>query len=136
MESNVKKVHVVRFPEGKDLMKEIKRYCEEKKIKSGMINVIGALKNATLGYFDTHVGKYIKKEINEQCELISAMGNISTLKDETFIHVHALLGSKNFDTIGGHLIRGEIFVAEVIIMEFEGDIERTKVGDLYLWETG
>ena len=135
MESNVKKVHVVRFPEGKDLMKEIKRYCEEKKIKSGMINVIGALKNATLGYFDTRVRKYIKKEIDEQCELISAMGNISTLKDETFIHVHALLGSKNFDTIGGHLIRGEIFVAEVTIIEFEGGIERTKVGDLYLWET-
>ncbi len=134
MESKVKNIHIVRFPEGKDLVKEIKRYCEKKGIKSGMVSVIGALKRATLGYFDPHAGKYLKKDIDMQCELLSAMGNISVLNEEPFIHVHAVLGSRDFDTIGGHLISGEIFVAEAIIVEFEGEIKRVKSGNLYLWE--
>ena len=135
LESKVKKVHMIRFPEGKDLVKEIKRYADEKGIKSGMVSAIGALKSATLGYFDPKLGKYLKKEIDVQCELLSLMGNISLLNGETFVHVHAILGSRDFDTIGGHLIGGEIFVAEVIILELEEKLERFKSGNLYLWKT-
>ena len=134
MESKVKKVHMIRFPEGKDLVEEIKRYAEEKGIKSGFISGIGALKNATLGYFDPKMGKYVSKEIDVQCELLSLMGNISLLNGEPFVHVHAILGSRDFDTIGGHLIGGEIFVAEVIILEFEGEMKRIKMGNLHLWK--
>ncbi|NPA75475.1 MAG: DNA-binding protein [Euryarchaeota archaeon] len=130
----IKEVYVFRIPEGRDLMEFIKEFAERNEIHCASVNIIGALKNAEIGYFSEEEGRYLKKEINEQCELLSAMGNISRKIEEVFPHIHVILGKKDFTVVGGHLIRGEVFVAEVIIHEYDGRCQREKYGDLYLWE--
>ncbi len=70
-------VFVFRIPEGKDLIKEIEKFASENNIICGEVKVIGALKNARIGYYDPKMKKYVEMDIDEQVELLSAMGNIS-----------------------------------------------------------
>ena len=130
-----KNVYVFRILEGKDIVKSIEDFAEENEIQCASVNVIGALKNAEMGYFSNLKGKYITKEINEQCELLAGMGNISLKLENVFLHLHVILGRSDFTTIGGHLVRGEVFVAEVIIHEYDGRCPREQHNSLYLWST-
>ena len=130
----VKNVYVFRVPEGRDLVRWIEDFGRENEIRRASVFVIGALKSATIGYFDESQGKYLKTSIDEQCELLSGMGNISWKEGkEVFLHLHVVLGRRDFSTIGGHLMDGEVFVAEVIIHEYDGRCPRVKTGNLYLW---
>ncbi len=130
----VRDVHVFRVAEGEDLVQSIVDYSRKNHITCASVMVIGALKNAELGYFSKELGEYVRTEVDEQCELISGMGNISTREEEVFLHLHVLLGKRDFTTVGGHLIKGEVFVGEVIIHEYDGRCPRNKHGSLYLWD--
>ncbi len=132
MITKVKNVHVFRIPANKDIMEYLKNYVEENEIKCGAINVIGALKNADIGYYSTGQKRYIREYVDEQCEILSGLGNIFRIGGEYFVHFHIVLGRRDFWVKGGHLIRGKVFVAEVIIYEFEGECPRIKK-DLSLW---
>ncbi len=130
----IKHVHVARIPEDSDLVEGIIRYCVKKGIKCGSVNVIGALKNAELGFFNKESGEYERKSVNDQCELLSGVGNISNIEEKTFLHLHVVLGKSDFSVTGGHLIHGKVYVAEVIIHEYDGKCPRMKHGALNLWD--
>ena len=131
----IKNVYVFRVPEGKDLVEYLENFARENEVRCASVMAIGALKSARIGYFSVEEGRYLKEEVREQCELLSAMGNISWKEGvEPFLHMHVVLGRNDFSVIGGHLIRGEVFVAEVIIHEYDGRCPRQKFGSLYLWE--
>ncbi len=130
----LKDVYVFRVPEGREIMSYLRDFAEKNEIKCGSIRAIGALKNAEIGYFSTEKGEYLRKRIDEQCELLSLAGNVSQKADSPFLHIHVVLGTPEFEAIGGHLISGEVFVAEVIIEEYYGRCPRVKSGNLYLWE--
>ncbi len=128
-------MHVFRIKRDKEILEEIKKFAEKNNIECGMVNVIGALKSATLGYFNAQKKNYEKIDIEEQSELVSCMGNVSIKDGEQFIHLHALLANRDFSIIGGHLIKGKVYVAEVIIITCNGKIERKLAFDnLYLWD--
>jgi len=121
---DIEGVFIFRIPEGKELVKEIEKFASENDIKCGGVMVIGALKNARIGYYDPKMKKYIEMDVDEQVELLSAIGNISLKEGKVFLHLHAVLGKRDFSVVGGHLIKGEVFVAEVIIQKFSGKLER------------
>lgn len=58
-----------------------------------------------------------KKFSQEDYELIALNGNISLKQNAPYIHVHALLGQRDFTVFGGHLFEGEVAVtAEIMIL--------------------
>ena len=127
-------MYVFRVASGRELVKEIKGFAEEHNIGCGMVNIIGALKSATLGYFNRNKKKYERIEVDEQSELVSCIGNISLKDNDVFVHLHAVLASRDFSVIGGHLLQGEVYVAEVILIPCKGKMERNTVMDtLNLW---
>ncbi len=128
-------MYVFRIEKDKEIVEEIKKFAKKNDIGCGMINVIGALKSSTLGYFNPKKKKYEKIDIEEQSELVSCMGNISIKDNDIFIHLHALLANRDFSIIGGHLIKGDVYVAEVFVLPCKGKIERKPAMDnLYLWD--
>ncbi len=131
----VKEVHVFRVPENEELMEYIGNFAEKNEVKCGSVSIIGALKEAEIGYYDEKAGEYRRKKIGEQCELLSAMGNISQHGEKPFLHIHVVLGKPDFSLTGGHLIRGRVFVAEVTIHEYDGRCPRNPHGKLLLWDT-
>jgi predicted DNA-binding protein with PD1-like motif len=127
---------MLRAPEDEELLGFINDFCEKNEIKMATLNAIGSLKKATLGYFSVEKGKYEEIEVKDVHELLLANGNVSIKDGKPFAHVHAILGYKDGSVVGGHLIRGTVFVAELYIEELKGEpLERVPYGNLHLWRT-
>ena len=117
--TNLNRVIIVKLEPEEDLIDSLKQIVKEYKVKSGLVNCIGALKQYTIGYFDIDKKQYNMKTFNEYVELVSCIGNISHKDGEPIIHVHAILGKKDYSLIGGHLgqpsvisITGEVYIYE------------------------
>jgi len=130
-------VHVFRIPEDEELLAYVNKFAKTKGIKAGVVLAIGSLKNCKLGYYDRIAQRYEVFEVNEDVELISALGNISLREGEPFAHIHVAIGKRDGSTVSGHLIEGRVFVAEVVIIELEGpELVRKREGGLWLWKPG
>jgi predicted DNA-binding protein with PD1-like motif len=129
-----------RFEAGTDLLDEITAFCVHEKIRSGVINVIGAVKSAKLGYYDQKAQKYcVCVDLSgKTLEIVSGMGNISLKSGEPFVHMHITFADHEGKCYGGHLMQGaEIFAAEYFIRELIGaplkrEFDRTT--GLMLWQ--
>ena len=116
---------VVSINIGEEVVETLKKFCKDKQIKLGTINGIGAVKRATIGFYDLETKKYYPKELNGGYEITSLLGNISTMGGEVYLHLHINLADSTYNTFGGHLNSAVIGgVGEIIIEEIEGEIER------------
>ena len=122
---------------GKDLISEIKRVCEEEKVKTGWFNVIGALKDVTYGFYDQKLKEYKKFLYKNPCEITSCAGNISILNNRIFIHAHINFADEKGNVKGGHLLQGKIFAGEVTIFPHRKILKRKfdKKTGLKLWSS-
>ena len=125
-ETAVGRVIVAKIEPNEDLFDAIKELIKKHKIKSGLINVIGALKQFTIGYFDIEKKKYNFKTFDEDIELISCMGNIAFKDNEPIIHLHVSVGKDDYSIMGGHLSQPSVvsITAEVYIYEINQTLTR------------
>ncbi|USG99267.1 DNA-binding protein [Thermococcus argininiproducens] len=126
-----------RVPEGKELLSFINEFAKKHNVLIGTVSVIGTLRDPKIGYFEEDKKQYKVIELKGTYELISALGNISLKDDEPFAHIHVSLGDKEGRMLGGHLVEGEVFVAEVFIQELLGELleRKPKENGLALWDT-
>ncbi|MFQ5966758.1 MAG: PPC domain-containing DNA-binding protein [Acidimicrobiia bacterium] len=118
----IQAVHLFRLPTGSDLYEEITSYVTERNIRSASLTFLGAVRKASLRYFDQDAKQYLDFTLDEHLEILSGVGNISVLEDQPFLHAHASLGDKAGRAYGGHLNVGtEVFVTEVTLWELTGD---------------
>lgn len=136
MECRLGRSFLLRAPEDVELVSFINEFAEKKEIRMGVFNVIGSLKKATIGYFDTDERKYKIIELSETHELVTTTGNISLKDGRPFAHVHAVLGDEKGNAKGGHLVEGIVFIAEIFIQELLGEpLERKpQESGLSLWD--
>jgi len=127
---------ITRLCYGKDLISEIERVCKEKNVKTGWFIVIGALKNLTYGFYDQSLKQYMKSSFDKECEITSCTGNVSFLDNKIFVHAHINFADEKGDVKGGHLFKGEIFAAEIIIFDYEQKLIRKfdRETNLKLWK--
>ncbi|KPU62897.1 DNA-binding protein [Thermococcus sp. EP1] len=125
-----------RVPEGKELLSFINEFAKKHNVLIGTVSVIGTLRDPKIGYFEEDKKQYKVIELKGTYELISALGNISLKDDEPFAHIHVSLGDKEGKMLGGHLVEGEVFVAEVFIQELLGELleRKPKESGLALWD--
>jgi len=125
-----------RIPEGKEFLSAVNEFTKKHNVLIGTISAIGTLRNPKIGYFEEEKGQYKVIELKGTYELISALGNISIKDNEPFAHVHVSLGDSEGKVFGGHLIEGEVFVAEVYIQELLGEplIRKPQENGLALWD--
>lgn len=121
---------VAKFVEG-EIMQNLKELMEDMGAESAIIvNGIGMLENAVIGYFDGE--KYLKEKIEEPAELVSLQGNIGKSGNEYIIHVHAGLACKDHVLRGGHLFEGKVKIVNEIVIYILNDIKikRVRKGNL------
>lgn len=114
---------------GDDILKTIQRVALEHDVKSGQITLIGAVSRAKLGYFDRESGEYKDFLIERDLEVVSGMGNISRLGDDSVVvHAHLVVSDEEGRCWGGHLMEGcEVSVTiELVIIEMDADLRRAK----------
>ncbi|WP_048148008.1 PPC domain-containing DNA-binding protein [Palaeococcus ferrophilus] len=125
-----------RVPEGEELLRYINEFAKKNNVLMGTVSAIGSLRNPKIGYFDEAAGGYNVIELSGTYELVSLSGNVSLKDGEPFAHIHVALGDSDGSLYGGHLVEGEVFVAEVFIQELLGEILERKPQEngLSLWD--
>ena len=120
IEAKASRVIVGRIMPGEDVIDSVKELVKEYKINAGLVNVIGALNKATIGFFSVGTKEYSFTTFEEDFELLNASGNVSHKDGEPIIHLHILLGREDSSTIGGHLsqpsivsVTGEVYIYEI-----------------------
>ena len=110
----------LRLIPNEDVNIEIKNACKIHDVKTAIIiSGIGQLKNVELGYFKEK-GNYAKEIFNKPLEILSLNGNICKEDGEYIIHMHAVLGDENKNTLGGHFFEGTVSVtAEIVILKMD-----------------
>ncbi len=135
---SVKRVVMRRLVAGGDLLEELNKLVKFEGIELGALSGIGALKKAAVGIFDVEKREYIINKFDEEMEICALTGNVSLKEGEPFIHAHLSLSDRRGRAFGGHVMPGcEIFVAEVVLWELEGEplerCPRDDCGGLALW---
>jgi predicted DNA-binding protein with PD1-like motif len=114
------RVFLFRVPEGSEFLEYLSGFAERHGIGRAYVSAIGSFSEARVAYYSFEEQRYIPVDVGERVELLSATGNISVLNGKPFPHVHVVLGRRDGSTIGGHLLRGVVVLAEVYVQEVAG----------------
>lgn len=125
-EIQLEKLFIIRLFNGEDILQTLTNFARERGIKSGFIvNGIGALEKASIGFFDPNKKVYLSNEVGE-CEIISLSGNIVFKDGEPFFHMHIALGNREGQVFGGHVNEGCIIgpTGEIVIASVALELTR------------
>ena len=115
-------IHLIRADAGDDLVGFITRYAADNGIKAAWFTYLGAVRFASLRYYDQISREYRDFTIDQRLEILSGVGNVSLLHGEPFVHTHAVLADADGHAFGGHVNTGSIVWAlEIRLEEFSGD---------------
>ena len=121
-------VYVVVLDSGEGAFGALTKFANDAKVTAASLTAIGAFERATVGWFDFASKSYRKIEIDEQCEVLCALGDIATGDDgKASLHMHAVLGLSDGTTRGGHFMSGIVRpTLEVTIIETPAHLRRRK----------
>ncbi|MER8433652.1 PPC domain-containing DNA-binding protein [Mesorhizobium caraganae] len=123
---------VVVLDPGEEAFAALKAFATDKNLGGASLTAIGAFERATVGWFDPGEKTYRKIPINEQCEVLSAIGDVAVSDDgKPSLHVHTVLGLRDGTTRGGHLLDGIVRpTLEVTLVEAPVHLRRRKRPEL------
>ena len=94
---------------GEEALTTLTKFANDAGITAASLTTIGAFERATVGWFDFEKKTYKKIDVAEQCEVLSAIGDIAIGDDgKASLHVHVVLGLADGTTRGGHLLEGRV----------------------------
>jgi predicted DNA-binding protein with PD1-like motif len=116
---------VLRLMKGEEIIGSLSSFVDEQKIPGGFVFGLGAFRDATLGYFDSAKGEYIKNSFEEDMEFGSLTGSISYVEGRPFIHAHLVASGPDSKAYFGHLFSATISATgEFLIIPSDVRIER------------
>lgn len=92
----------LRFASGERLIETLLEFLGHKSIGFAALTGLGALSHATVSYWDATTLQYETRDIQEQVELVSLVGNVTMRDGKPFVHAHVTLGRRDLSIIGGH----------------------------------
>jgi len=133
---------VVILDSGEEAFAALTKFANDAKVTAASLTAIGAFEKATIGWFDFNKKTYKKIEVEEQCEVLSAIGDFAIGDDgKASLHVHVVLGLSDGATRGGHLLAGTVRpTLAVVLIDTPSHLRRKKRPELGIalidWEAG
>jgi predicted DNA-binding protein with PD1-like motif len=123
---------VVILETGEEAISALTKAANDAGITAASLTAIGAFETAVVGWFDVAKKTYRKIEIAQQCEVLSAIGDVAVGDDgKASLHVHVVLGLSDGTTRGGHLLQGKVRpTLEVVLTDTPAKLRRKKQADL------
>ncbi|MBV8775817.1 MAG: DNA-binding protein [Alphaproteobacteria bacterium] len=117
---------------GEEAFAAIAAFAREESLSGASLTALGAFEKATVGWFDLAQKTYRKIPVDQQCEVLSAIGDIATGDDgKPSVHLHVVLGLSDGSTRGGHLIEGTVRpTLEVTLVETPSHLRRKQRPEL------
>jgi predicted DNA-binding protein with PD1-like motif len=118
--------YVLVLAPGDEIIASLSAFATERGLDAARFTAIGGLDDVTLGYFDREVGDYVHLPFQEQLEILSLVGDISSQEGGPKVHGHIVLGRRDASTLGGHLLSGRVWpTLEVMLVESAAHLHRT-----------
>ena len=123
---------VLILDQGEEAFAAITAFANEKAINAASVAAIGAFESAKVGWFDLAAKRYNPISVDEQCEVLSLLGDIAQGDDgKASLHLHAVLGLRDGSVRGGHFLGGKVRpTLEVTIIETASGLRRKRRADL------
>src|SRR6201992_2002990 len=123
---------IVILDSGEEAFATLTNFANEAGIAAASLTAIGAFEKVTIGRVDLDTKTYKKIEVNEQCEVLSAIGDVAVGDDgKASLHVHVVLGLADGTTRGGHLMKGTVRpTLEVVLTDTPKHLRRKKNADI------
>jgi predicted DNA-binding protein with PD1-like motif len=123
---------VVILDSGEEAFAALTKFANDAGITAASLTAIGAFERATVGWFDVDRRTYKEIEVSQQCEVLSAIGDVAVGDDgKASLHVHVVLGLSDGTTRGGHLLNGKVRpTLEVVLTDTPTHLRRKKKPDI------
>ena len=130
--AKIAETRIVILETGEEAFAALTKFANDGGITAASLTAIGAFEKATVGWFDFEKKTYKKIVVAEQCEVLSAIGDIAVGDDgKASLHVHVVLGLSDGTTRGGHLLEGKVRpTLEVVLTETPDVLRRKKRADI------
>jgi hypothetical protein len=108
--------YLCRLEIGEEVISTLGAFVRRRKIKSGWLLGIGAVNEITLGVYDLARKQYDKRRFPADHELVTMTGDISWLRRDPVLHVHAVIADAKLKTYGGHLFSATCCVTVEVVL--------------------
>ena len=123
--------YVVVCDPGDEAVSALTQFARAERLEAAQITAVGAFEHAIVGWFDREARDYRRIPVDEQCELLSLIGDVAEGQDGPIVHVHAVLGLSDGTTRGGHLLEGRVFpTLEAIVTETPAELRKVMRPDI------
>jgi predicted DNA-binding protein with PD1-like motif len=123
--------YVVVCDPGDEAVAVLEQFARAERLEASQLTAVGAFERATVGWFDRAAKEYRRILVDEQCEVLSLLGDIAEGPDGPSLHAHVVLGLADGTTRGGHLLEGRVFpTLEVVITETPAELRKVMRPDL------
>ena len=130
---NIGNKYIVSINNDPEIETALYYFCKEKGILSGSINGIGAIGELTLRFFNPKTKAYDDKTFREQMEISNLTGNISSMNEQVYLHLHITVGRSDYSALAGHLLSAiQNGAGEFVVEDYSERISRTYNPDLGL----
>jgi hypothetical protein len=111
--------YAVIFGKGDEVMAGLTEFAQEKHLSSSRITGIGGIEDAIVGYLHKGDKAHTPIPINQQCEVLSMLGDIALFRGKPVVHIHMVVGLPDGSTRGGHLLKAHVWpTMEIIVTEY------------------
>lgn len=133
VEAGETRTYVLVGDPGDDAVAVLKDFAADQHLTAASLSGVGAFSGATVGWFDRERKEYRPIHVDEQCELLSLLGDIALGPDGPQVHAHVVLGLSDGSVRGGHLLAGQVWpTLEVVARETPATIRKTSRPELGL----
>jgi predicted DNA-binding protein with PD1-like motif len=123
--------YVVVCDPGDEAVSALAEFARAEDLEAAQITAVGAFEHATVGWFDRPTRDYRRIPVDEQCELLSLIGDVAAGEDGPIVHVHAVLGLSDGTTRGGHLLDGRVYpTLEAVVTETPARLRKVMRPDI------
>jgi len=128
------RTYVLVLDPGDEAFATISKFAEQERLSAASLTALGAFSKATVGWFDLPAKTYREIPVDQQCEVLSAIGDVALDdKGKTSLHMHVVLGLSDGTTRGGHLLTGSVQpTLEVTLTETPAHLRRKQRPELGL----
>ena len=117
--------YIVRMDRDEEILAQLKIFAEKEQVKLASVTGLGAVKDFTIGVFDTSAKAYHSNRFQGVYEIVSLVGTINTKDGDFYCHLHMCAGDQEGRAFGGHLNEAVISATCELVLEImDGTVER------------
>ncbi len=110
---------MLRLDQGQDLFPALSTFARDHSIRAAVVvSGVGMLKDAVIGYWNG--SEYVQKTLPEPHEVVGLHGSLAEAEGPS-VHLHVALAAPDHTLVGGHLMRGTVWILnEIFVDTFPG----------------